>query len=210
MEPTEEIFPSLLEIQKKKYHEFVTGADSYVPEVILDRPNRRLLGIEELKDEILQLNTEIVEKKDLILDKIRENLFNIETDEGFLETAMEEYEKCYHIDATKCNALVEDEVERLRNELRKAKEDSDALVQKMQDFLRQNHHIVQDFLKMSHMAVYNLSMPTHLRTMGVDDFNIDPTKMEESKKAAALESQSNEDDMDDVDDSMAWKPFLEH
>ena len=63
---------------------------------------------------------------------------------------------------------------------------------------------------MSHMAVYNLSMPTHLRTMGVDDFNIDPTKMEESKKAAALESQSNEDDMDDVDDSMGWKPFLEH
>lgn len=64
---------------------------------------------------------------------------------------------------------------------------------------------------MSHMAVYNLSMPVHLRTMGVEDFNMDANKIEESKKAAAaLESESHEDDMDDVDDSMGWKPFLEH
>ena len=78
----------------------------------------------------------------MILDKLRENLYNKESDEGFIETAMEEYEKCYHLDADKCNEMIEDEVERLRNELRKAKEDADALVQKMQDFLRQNHHIV--------------------------------------------------------------------
>ena len=49
---------------------------------------------------------------------------------------MEEYEKCYAIDADKCNAMLEDEVERLRNEMRKAKEDSDHLVAKMQEFLR--------------------------------------------------------------------------
>lgn len=53
LEATEEIFPSLLELQKRKYTEFVTGADVYVPEVILDRPNRRLIAIEGLRDELL-------------------------------------------------------------------------------------------------------------------------------------------------------------
>lgn len=67
--------------------------------------------------------------------------------------------------------MLDDEVERLRNEMRKAQEDADALVAKMQEFLKQNHHVVQDFLKMSHMAVYNLSKPQHLRTMTNDDFD---------------------------------------
>ena len=89
----------------------------------------------------------------------------IESDEGYLETAFEEYEKCYVIDTEKCNGLIEDEVERLRNEMRKAQEDADNLVEKMQEFLKQNHQIVQDFLKTSHQAVYNLSLPVHQRTM---------------------------------------------
>ena len=55
----------------------------------------------------------------------------IESDEGYLETAFEEYEKCYVIDTEKCNGLIEDEVERLRNEMRKAQEDADHLVEKM-------------------------------------------------------------------------------
>lgn len=139
------------------------------------------------------------------MTKIREGMFNVDTDEGYLETAMEEYESCYSIDATKCNELLEDETDRLRNELRKAQEDSDHLVQKMQEFLKQNHHIVQDFLKMSHMAVYNLSRPAHLRTVSADDFNLDPAKLEEQKKAAALETESNaESNMDDIDDTHGW------
>ena len=164
-DPSEEIFPTLLEIQKRKYAEFVHGADNYVPEVILERPKRRLEAIEHIQDEISTLNQEIVDKREQILQKIRENVFMIESDEGYLETAFEEYEKCYVIDTEKCNGLIEDEVERLRNEMRKAQEDADHLVEKMQEFLKQNHQIVQDFLKTSHQAVYNLSLPVHQRTM---------------------------------------------
>jgi len=63
-EPSEEIFPNLLELQKRKYSEFVHGADAYVPEVILERPRRRLHGIEEVRDDIAKLNTEIVAKRE--------------------------------------------------------------------------------------------------------------------------------------------------
>ena len=59
--------------------------------------------------------------------------------------------------------MLDEEVDRLRNELRKAQEDSDNLVKKMQQFLKQNHQIVQDFLKTSHKAVYNLAKPVSSR-----------------------------------------------
>ena len=76
---------------------------------------------------------------------------------------MREYEKCYHIDFEGIKACLDEEVDRLRNELRKSQEDSDNLVQKMQMFLKQNHQIVQDFLKTSHKAVYNLAKPSTRR-----------------------------------------------
>ena len=202
-DPSEEIFPTLLEIQKRKYAEFVHGADNYVPEVILERPKRRLEAIEHIQDEISTLNQELVEKRDQILQKIRDSVFKIESDEGYLETAFEEYEKCYVIDTEKCNSLVEDEVERLRNEMRKAQEDADHLVEKMQEFLKQNHQIVQDFLKTSHQAVYNLSLPAHQRTLQSSDFQ----SQEDQEKAAAT-GRTEEDDMSDVDGA-AWQPNLQ-
>ena len=35
------------------------GADIFVPEVILERPRKRLTDVEQLREEILHLNTEI-------------------------------------------------------------------------------------------------------------------------------------------------------
>ena len=59
VQASEEIFPSLLDTQIKKYQEFMGGADIFVPEVILERPRKRLTDVEQLREEILHLNTEI-------------------------------------------------------------------------------------------------------------------------------------------------------
>ena len=80
---------------------------------------------------ILDLNAEIKEKQETILQKIHENVFNDMTDEGYLEINVSEYEQCYHIDFDGVKACLDEEVDRLRNELRKAQEDSDNLVEKM-------------------------------------------------------------------------------
>ena len=81
-------------------------------------------------------------------------MYNAETDEGFLETAMSEYENYYLIDIDKSNSLIDDEVSRIETEMKIAQEEAEALIKKMQAFLKQNHKVVQDFLKNSHMAVY--------------------------------------------------------
>ncbi len=90
---------------------------------------------------------------------INENVYNEETDEGYLEIDANEYQKCYHVDFDGIKTCLEEEVDRVRNELRKAKEDSDGLTKKMEGFLKQNHKMVQDFLKTSHKALYNLAKP---------------------------------------------------
>ena len=134
-----------------------------MPEVILERPRRRLAEVEIIREEILELNTDIKTKQEYILKRIHDNMYNEQNDEGYLEIDVREYEKCYHIDFEGIKACLDEEVDRLRNELRKSQEDSDNLVQKMQMFLKQNHQIVQDFLKTSHKAVYNLAKPSTRR-----------------------------------------------
>ena len=133
---TEEIFPSLLDNQISKYQEFMGGADVFVPEVILDRPRKRLAEVETLREEILHLNEEIRQKQEQILNKIHSNVYNEATDEGYLEIDVREYEECYHIDFNSIQRCLDEEVDRLRNELRKAQDDSDNLVAKMQQFLK--------------------------------------------------------------------------
>lgn len=120
IQATEEIFPSLLDTQIKKYQEFMGGADIFVPEVILERPRKRLTDVEQLREEILHLNTEIKEKQEQILTRIRENIYNEDDDSGYLEIDVREYEQCYHIDFDGIKACLDEEVDRLRNELRKA------------------------------------------------------------------------------------------
>ena len=148
----------------KKYQEFMGGADIFVPEVILERPRRRLNDLEALRETLIELNKEIREKQEKAVRLIHEQIYDNETDSGYLEIPVAEYEKCYHIDFDGIKSMLDEEVDRLRNELRKAQEDSDNLVQKMQQFLKQNHQIVQDFLKTSHKAVYNLAKPTGARS----------------------------------------------
>lgn len=61
------------------------GADVFVPEVILERPRTRLNALEVLRDEVIGLNDEIKRKQEYILRRIHENVYNEETDEGYLE-----------------------------------------------------------------------------------------------------------------------------
>lgn len=63
-------------------------------------------------------------------------MYNEAEDTGYLEIGFQEYEQCYHIDFDGVKACLDEEVDRLRNELRKAQEDSDNLVNKMQQFLK--------------------------------------------------------------------------
>ena len=85
VEATEQIFPSLLDTQMKKYQEFMGGADMFVPTVILERPRKRLTEVEALRDEILGLNSEIKQKQEYILKRIHENVYVEESDAGYLE-----------------------------------------------------------------------------------------------------------------------------
>lgn len=61
---SEQIFPELLNAQKKKYKEFLGGADHYVGDVILERPKKRLECAESLRDELLKLNGELKDKQE--------------------------------------------------------------------------------------------------------------------------------------------------
>lgn len=83
------------------------------------------------------------------MQKIKDNLYKPETDEGYLEIDVTKYEQCYHIDFNTVKSYLDEEVFRLQTELRKAQEESDNLIFKMQEFLKQNHRIVQDFIKTS-------------------------------------------------------------
>ena len=46
---SEAIFPELLNEQVSKYEEFMRGADSLVPDKILERPQRRLKAMEDFR-----------------------------------------------------------------------------------------------------------------------------------------------------------------
>ena len=82
---------------------------------------------------------EIKQKQEEILSKIHANVYSENTDEGYLEIDVREYEQCYHINFDGIRQCLDEEVDRMRNEIRKAQEDSDNLVNKMQQFLKQNH-----------------------------------------------------------------------
>ncbi len=117
---------------------------------------------------------------------INENIYNEETDEGYLEIEADEYKKCYHVDFDGIKTCLEEEVDRVRNELRKAKEDSDGLTKKMEGFLKQNHKMVQDFLKTSHKALYNLAKP--LKQRGSLDMLQKPTQSDADASVSEADS----------------------
>ena len=82
---TGDIFPNLLNDQVGKYEEFMGDADVLVPETILDRPRRRLKGLEKLREEIMGVAEIVQSKVTLIYNLIHENIHNEQTDEGYLE-----------------------------------------------------------------------------------------------------------------------------
>lgn len=127
---------------------------------------------------------------------IHENEYNETTDLGYLEIDPTQYDKCYHIDFDGIKTCLDEEVDRIRNELRKAKEDSDGLTQKMEVFLKQNHKMVQDFLATSHKALFNLAKPLKHRGDG-------------NASAARIEVESNEvSEIDSANAEPIWEPEL--
>ena len=67
--------------------------------------------------------------------------------------------------------MLEQEVERLRGDYQRAKEESKNLIEQMESFLKQNHVIVQDFLKTTQKTINTLAKPpvvkpTNLKGLG--------------------------------------------
>ena len=117
-------------------------ADVLVPETILDRPKRRLRSLEKLREELIQSTEEIQTKIVNLYNRLHENVYSEQTDEGYLEIQMESYEKCFHVDLTSMQNYLDEEVLRLRNEYKRAQVDAKNLVEQMESFLKQNHSIV--------------------------------------------------------------------
>ena len=94
---TGDIFPHLLNTQVGKYEEFMGDADVLVPETILERPRRRLKSIEKLREELMTATEDVQSKIIWIYQILHDNVYNEQTDEGYLETEIEMYEKCFHV-----------------------------------------------------------------------------------------------------------------
>ena len=95
---TGDIFPHLLNTQVGKYEEFMGDADVLVPETILERPRRRLKSIEKLREELMTATEDVQAKITLIYQILHDNVYNEQTDEGYLETDIRKYEQCFHVD----------------------------------------------------------------------------------------------------------------
>ena len=81
-----------------KYEEFMGDADVLVPETILERPRRRLKSIEKLREELMTATEDVQAKITLIYQILHDNVYNEQTDEGYLETDIRKYEQCFHVD----------------------------------------------------------------------------------------------------------------
>lgn len=76
-------------------------ADVLVPETILERPRKRMKGLEVFRDEMLEAAEEIQTRIINIYQRFRDTAFNAQTDEGYLEIDIVQYERCFHIDLPK-------------------------------------------------------------------------------------------------------------
>lgn len=73
-------------------------ADVLVPETILERPRRRLQAIERLREDLMSQTEEVQNRVTLIYRLLQANVYNDQTDEGYLELDIESYERCFHVD----------------------------------------------------------------------------------------------------------------
>ena len=60
---------------------------------------------------------------------LHENQYNDVTDEGYLETQIDAYEKCFHVEMETVQSYLDEEVYRLRNEYKRAQEESKNLIE---------------------------------------------------------------------------------
>ena len=72
---SEAIFPELLNEQVSKYEEFMSSADALVPDKILERPQRRLKAMEDLREEIVTASEEVNQKINEIFSKLKANAY---------------------------------------------------------------------------------------------------------------------------------------
>ena len=63
--------------------------------------------------------------------KIQANVYNEATDEGLLELELAEYEECFFVDTVGMRELLDEELSRLKKDLQKAKEESAAIVSRI-------------------------------------------------------------------------------
>ena len=68
-----------------KYEEFMGDADVLVPETILERPKKRIKSMEKLREELVVEAQDVQAKVIYIYQRLQENVYNEQTDEGFLE-----------------------------------------------------------------------------------------------------------------------------
>ena len=65
--------------------------------------------------------TEEVQTKIIYIYQIlNDNIYNDQTDDGYLEIDIDLYEKCFHVELETVQSQLDDEVIRLRNEYKRA------------------------------------------------------------------------------------------
>ena len=106
--------------------------------------------MQQLREELLQSADEVNRKVNEIYTRLRQNEWNEQTDEGLLEVDFTEYEDCFLIDPDAFRESLDKEVERLKDELVQARDDSKKMVEQLNSFLKQNHEVVQNFMKLTH------------------------------------------------------------
>ena len=115
-----------------KYEEFMGDADVLVPETILERPRRRLQSIEKLREDLMSMTEDVFNRVQHIYRILQANAYNEVTDEGYLEMDIESYEKCFLVELEKVQTQLDEEVYRLRNEYKRAQEESKNLIEQME------------------------------------------------------------------------------
>ena len=72
-------------------------ADYLVPETILERPRRRLKNIEALRERVMYETEEIKTRIINVYHLLDDNIYNTQTDDGYLEIDILNYERCYDV-----------------------------------------------------------------------------------------------------------------
>ena len=93
------------------------GAKRYAITKITDRPKRRLEAMVDLREEVLAISTDIAERVENLHNVLQNQQYDHESDEGLLELEMRNYLNCFVANKVELNRLIDQEMERIQEEM---------------------------------------------------------------------------------------------